>query len=442
MNRYVRELVKGFALGVAIFLVLQGINLLGGGSLPKGFALLMNFAFTMLYSVGLYFLNACIFIWLDRVFARDRFTLKRLVTGVILSFTLTLAAVFLLRLFEEVLVEGQSLSGFLADEHPRNYIVSMVIFSFVSLAIHGFYIYKAYQEQKVREQKIIAGNASARFESLKNQIDPHFLFNSLNVLSSLIEENPEQAQKFTTSLSKVYRYVLEQKDKELVPVAEELAFARTYMALLRMRFENSVTFEIEDAEIDPEARVVPLSLQLLLENAVKHNVASPERPLAIKIGIDGNYLWIRNNAQKKEVLQDRKGVGLTNIADRYALVTDRKVLVDHTADDFVVSIPILTKRLDFEPLPMKDEDYARILKRVDDIKSFYGNLTAYLIVIPALAILNFVTYPKFLWFFFPAIGWGFGLLFHFMSAFNYMPFLGRDWEERKVRELMRKERKF
>src|SRR5690606_17573701 len=121
---------------------------------------------------------------------------------------------------------------------------------------------KAYQEQKVREQKIIAGNASAKFESLKNQIDPHFLFNSLNVLSSLIEENPAQAQKFTTALSKVYRYVLEQKDKELVPVSEELSFAKTYMSLLRMRFENSVIFHLPDAIPDPDAKVVPLALQL------------------------------------------------------------------------------------------------------------------------------------------------------------------------------------
>ncbi len=439
MNRYVRELVKAIVMGCAIFLVLQGLNLLGGGSLPKERALLMHFMFTMLYSVGLYYLNACIFIYLDRIFARDRFTVKRLITGVVLSFALTLAAVFLLRVFEEVVVEGNTLAGFLADEHPRNYIVSMLIFSFISLGVHGFYIYRAYQEQKVREQKIIAGNASAKFESLKNQIDPHFLFNSLNVLSSLIEENPDQAQKFTTSLSKVYRYVLEQKDKELVPVAEELAFAKTYMGLLKMRFENSVVFHLPQQVPDTEAKVVPLSLQLLLENAVKHNIASPNKPLEITIGIEDGFLWVRNNFQKKEVLSERRGVGLANIADRYALVTDRKVLADEQGGYFTVQIPMLTRKIEVEQ-PVTGDDYNRILKKVEDIKGFYGNLTAYLIVIPALAVLNIVTYPKFLWFFFPAIGWGFGLLFHGLNTFNYMPFLGSDWEERKVRELMKKDR--
>src|SRR5690606_37534350 len=114
--------------------------------------------------------------------------------------------------------ENKTINQFLKTEKASNYLVAMIITIIVTLAIHLIYFYKAYQESKLKEQKIIAGNASAKFESLKNQLDPHFLFNSLNVLSSLIEENPENAQKFTTSLSKIYRYVLEQRDKELVSV--------------------------------------------------------------------------------------------------------------------------------------------------------------------------------------------------------------------------------
>ena len=145
------------------------------------------------------------------------------------------------------------------------------------MAFHLIYFYKKSQENKVKEQKIIAGTASAKFETLKNQIDPHFLFNSLNVLTSLIEENPDNAQRFTTSLSKIYRYVLEQKDKELVSVEEELSFAKTYMNLLKMRFENSVFYELPASVKNPDAKVVPLSLQLLLENTIKHNIASEMR---------------------------------------------------------------------------------------------------------------------------------------------------------------------
>src|SRR5690606_1094094 len=156
---------------------------------------------------------------------------------------------------------------FIAGENFQMYFIALMFTLVISLFFHAFYFYKELQENKVKEQKVIAGTASAKFESLKNQIDPHFLFNSLNVLTSLIEENPDNAQRFTTSLSKVYRYVLEQKDKELVSVEEELAFAKTYMELLTMRFENSLFYDVPQNLENPEAKVVPLSLQLLLENA-------------------------------------------------------------------------------------------------------------------------------------------------------------------------------
>lgn len=133
------------------------------------------------------------------------------------------------------------------------------------------------------------------------------MFNSLNVLTSLIEENPDNAQKFTTSLSKIYRYVLEQRDKELVSVEEELAFARIYMNLLKMRFENSIFYEVPESLSNPEAKVVPLSLQLLLENVIKHNIASETKPLKIRIYEEGTSLVIENNFQKKEGLNSRRG---------------------------------------------------------------------------------------------------------------------------------------
>ena len=224
-----------------------------------------------------------------------------------------------------------------------NFIIVFIFLGFI--AMKAFQFIKKKQDKNVNIQKIIAGTANAKFESLKNQIDPHFLFNSLNVLSSLIEENPENAQRFTTSLSKIYRYVLEQKDKELVSVEEELAFAKTYMNLLKMRFENSLFYELPEAIHNPEAKVVPLSFQLLLENTVKHNVVSEQKPLHIRIFIENDYLVIQNDYQKKEVLQDRQGVGLQNIINRYGIITNRKVLIEQNEKTFTVKIPILTKQI-------------------------------------------------------------------------------------------------
>ncbi|WP_449400033.1 sensor histidine kinase [Chryseobacterium wanjuense] len=159
---------------------------------------------------------------------------------------------------------------------------------------------------------------------LKNQLDPHFLFNSLNVLSSLIDESPKQAQKFTASMSKIYRYVLEQKDKELVTVEDELEFAKTYCDLLKTRFEDSVDFVFDVKKEDYRRFVVPLSLQLLLENCIKHNFATSSKPLIIKIFSENDTLCIENNLQVREQIKESSGIGLANIVQRYSFAYETK----------------------------------------------------------------------------------------------------------------------
>ena len=439
-NDYVKELPKAFFIGLAVFGLLNLIRILNGGSISFDENIKLMFLYTMLYSLALHLANTYLFITLDKIFVNERFSKKRILVGFVSSFFLSLFVIFLLRLFISILIENQSLSFFVANESASDYIVASVFTFVVLLIIHFIYIYKGYQENKVKEQKIIAGTANAKFESLKNQIDPHFLFNSLNVLSSLIEENPENAQRFTTSLSKIYRYVLEQKDKELVSVEEELAFAKTYMNLLKMRFENSLFYELPTTILNPEAKVVPLSLQLLLENTVKHNVVSEQRPLHIRIFIEGDYLAIQNDYQKKEVLQERKGVGLQNIINRYGIITNRKVLIEQNEETFTVKIPILTKQISvMDTIATYNENtaYYRAKKRVEELKGFYGNLISFCCVIPILVFVNLTYSPQFHWFWFSAAGWGFGLLMHAFKVFGY----SSNWEERKIQEILNKEDK-
>ncbi len=439
MQKYIQEFPRATWISLGVFLVLVLIRFLTGVHFALNTDLLVNFGYTMLYGYSLYFANSFVFSKLDDFYKDNRFTRKRIIIGGILSFFVSMFVIFLMRIFEDVIIEKKSLSDFLATEKPSNYIVAMVITLIITLGIHAFYFYKAYQENKVKEQKVIAGTASAQFESLKNQIDPHFLFNSLNVLSSLIEENPESAQKFTTSLSKIYRYVLEQKDKELVTVQEELNFAKTYMNLLKMRFENSITFELPTDFSNEDAKVVPLSLQLLLENCIKHNVVSESKPLHIKIYIENNFLIVENNLQKKEVLSDRKGVGLQNIVNRYAILTKRNVLVEENENAFKVLLPILTKQITFMETQTKYSEnmaYTRAKERVENLKGFYGNLISYCVVIPVLIIINLNT-SNFQWFWFPMLGWGLGVFFHALETFGY----GKSWEERKIREILEKESK-
>lgn len=393
-----------------------------------------NFIF---YSLTLYFVNAALYLKLDDFFGIENYSPKRIIIGFAFSFFITLTTIFLLQFFREVIINNLSFSEFVLNEKLNNYIGSSIIAFFVVLVIHAFHFYKKLQENKVKEQKIIAGTASAKFETLKNQIDPHFLFNSLNVLSSLIEENPENAQRFTTALSKVYRYVLEQKDKDLVPIEEELAFAKTYMNLLQMRFENSLTFEISIENIDAEAKVVPLSLQLLLENAVKHNIISEQKPLHIKIYIENDALVIQNNFQKKAVLQDGQGVGIQNIISRYEIITERKVSIEQNENTFTVKLPILTKQITIMENSNYDEEnaYYKAKRQVDELRKFYTSLISYCVVIPFLIFINLRFNPQYHWFWFPTFGWGFGLTMKGFRVFGY----SSNWEERKIQQILNKE---
>ncbi|APQ15965.1 2TM domain-containing protein [Maribacter hydrothermalis] len=379
--------------------------------------------------------------YISKKYSWDQAPKKRLLFGSLGSITIIVVAYGILRMLLFVGYFKRPFADFISNEDSETYLIFIIVAVFISLFIHAFYFYKALQDTKVKEQKIIAGSASAKFDALKNQLDPHFLFNSLNVLTSLIEEDPIQAQKFTTSLSKVYRYVLEQKSKNLIPVDEELKFARTYVRLLKMRFEDSIIFEIPDLATDPEAKIVPLSLQLLLENAVKHNVVTSSKPLHIKIYEEDGYLYVTNNLQEKQVVKKSSGVGLQNIRQRYAILTRKEMQIFKTSNEFKVRLPMLTNAISFRETQdshISAKRYEKAKKRVEEIKGFYGNLTSYCIVIPILAFINYRT-TSFTWVIFPAVGWGIGLIAHGLKAYGINPLFGRDWEEKKIKELMEKD---
>lgn len=438
-----RDTFKIVGIGVIIGAILYGIDstyeILSGGTFQFGYEQVKIFGYYLLYTLSLTLVNFYFFEYLNHRINWEKYNQKyRLVIGVFGSVSITLLTLFIVRIFHKVILEGISYSEFISSQNLEFYFKSTIITLVISSFFHAFYFYKIVQDKKVKEQKIIAGTASAQFESLKNQIDPHFLFNSLNVLTSLIEESPENAQKFTTSLSKIYRYVLEQKDKELVSVEEELSFAKTYMNLLKMRFENSVFYEVPEKSNNAEGKVVPLALQLLLENTVKHNIVSENKPLNIRIYEEDGNLVVENNYQKKEVMQGRKGLGLQNIVDRYSLITSRKVLIEQNTRLFRVKIPILTKQFTVMEANQNSENnsYYKAKQRVKEMKEFYGNLISYCVVIPFLIFINYYTYWGFQWFWFPLFGWGLGLTIHGFSVFGY----GSNWEERKIKELMDKEK--
>ncbi|MDR7131500.1 sensor histidine kinase YesM [Algoriphagus sp. 4150] len=196
------------------------------------------------------------------------------------------------------------------------------------------------------EQKAIADSEKAKrkillfqHETLRSQINPHFLFNSLNVLSSLIYINPDNANKFTKALSKTYRYVLSLSQQPLVFVSEELDALDSYVYLMRTRFEDSFTFQIDRISDGERNKIVPLTLQLLIENAFKHNVATEESLLNIKITIDSDYITVENNIQPSSSA-DKGGIGLKYITKQYRIYA-KEVTVKQTEGLFIVKIPYI-----------------------------------------------------------------------------------------------------
>ena len=441
MKKLLKHFVNATLIGILLYIIFLAIFYFNGRSIEVNSDFWQYFLEHMIFSWLIYLANALFITYLMQRYGRRLFKGNLLLFGFLGNIGVSVVAIFLARMVVITVLQGTALKAFLEGESPQYYISSLVIAICISGVFYLIFYYKHRQETKVKQQKIIAGTAAAQFDALKNQLDPHFLFNSLNVLTSLIEEDPDQAQRFTTGLSKVYRYVLEQKNKELVGVDEEYAFARTYVRLLKMRFEDGIVFEIPEKTAYPEARIVPLSLQLLLENAVKHNVVTPERPLHIRVAEEDGYIVVSNNLQPKQVMSKSMGVGLQNIRQRYALLTERNLEIRKDGDSFRVAVPVLTRQISVLPKQetyLEDKRYQKAKEKVEAIKGFFGNLVAYCLVIPFLAWLNSRT-TSFPWAIFPAIGWGFGLVMHGMEAYGYNPLWGKRWEERKIRELMERE---
>jgi len=209
---------------------------------------------------------------------------------------------------------------------------------------------KRIEEELIRAQEMLRSesqqlqkeNLRSQYESLKNQVNPHFLFNSLNVLTSLIRLDPDLAEKFAEQMAKVYRYILEHREEDLVSLRSEIDFISSYTFLLEIRFMDKVKVNIRIPETKMDLNVPPLAVQLLIENAVKHNTFSRKQPLVIEIFVDhDDYLNVRNNLQVREMKIASTGVGLVNITSRIRNLTGKPTFFGVQENQFVARIPLL-----------------------------------------------------------------------------------------------------
>jgi sensor histidine kinase YesM len=221
-------------------------------------------------------------------------------------------------------------------------LIIMIAVLFIVHVYETVFLVKEAESEKVKRAQTEKAKAEAELEALKNQIDPHFIFNSLNTLSHLIEEDPGKARLFNDHLADVYRYILQNKARDLVLVREEIIFLNDYFALLKIRFEDAVQLRIDvPNELMDQYLIPPISLQVLAENAIKHNEFNDGQPLVLEISLENNELVVQNNLRKKWLRKVSSKVGLSNLEERYKLTTSKSITISQNKHDFVVSLPVL-----------------------------------------------------------------------------------------------------
>ncbi|MEZ4941543.1 MAG: histidine kinase [Saprospiraceae bacterium] len=268
---------------------------------------------------------------------------RRLVVSVLITVVFTCVAWILLTWLFFNNRYGWDIGALLRGMTLEDFIPTLVITFLISIFMHGRGFLLGWKETLIEAERLKKEQASARYETLKNQVNPHFLFNSLNVLASLVHKDANQAEEFIRRLSTVYRYILESREQEVVSLEEELGILRAYFFLMDTRFGASLQASITVPENAP-GFVAPLTLQMLVENALKHNEASKARPLKIEVFQENGYLVVRNNLQPKNSLPESTGLGLANIQARYQILSDKAVLISDEGGFFTVEIPVLVER--------------------------------------------------------------------------------------------------
>jgi sensor histidine kinase YesM len=221
-------------------------------------------------------------------------------------------------------------------------LIIMVCVVFIVHVYETFFLVKESENEMLKNAQLARAKVEAELQALKNQIDPHFIFNSLNTLSHLIEEKPQRARQFNDNLADVYRYILQNKRRELVLLREEMQFLNDYFSLLVIRFEKAVQLNITfpDSLMD-QFLIPPISLQVLVENAIKHNEFSDASPLVVSIDLQDEVLTIHNQVRKKILRKPSSRIGLNNLDERYKLTTGKEIVVTVSDHDFTVSLPVL-----------------------------------------------------------------------------------------------------
>lgn len=329
---YRYKFAAGVVLGTAI--IAQIVRSIVFPELTIAFNIKAFFMSTLVFSavVGIYFfINSS----LDKFFPFE----KGLATRIFIQVLIGVGILFLVHAIVFTIAEDR-----LPVKLDRIFITAVFILDFFAgLAINFMFFtehfFKQWKVSIQRAERLEREKTQVQYDNLKNQLNPHMLFNAFTSLNSLIHENPEHASKFLKHLSKVYRYLLE--NEELVTLKKELEFLENYIHLLDMRFGEAIKIKLEISETDEARNIVPVTLQNLLENALKHNVLTKDRPLTIRIFTEGDYIAIENSLQRKSRVEGSNKQGLENLKNLYRYLASHEVKVEETQDKFTVKVPLI-----------------------------------------------------------------------------------------------------
>lgn len=304
------------------------------GCCEKISSLVWTSIFTVTLWIALWLGNAFVSEWMDNIFSWHKEPIKRLVAGLIGMTVYTIGAVF------GVIYAFHFAFGFdVGDKFYGTLYSTILITLVITMFMTGRAFLLNWRESAVEAERLKKENMEAQYNSLRSQVNPHFLFNSLNALTNLVYQDQDKAVKFIKQLSTVYRYVLSTRDKEMVSLAEELEFLHSYLFLQQIRFGEKLKLHVD---LNGDGFVAPLVLQMLVENAIKHNIIADEQPLSIRIYKDETFVIVENNLQKKSIPTDEStGAGLENIKKRYSFLSSESVRVEDNEHSFKVSVPII-----------------------------------------------------------------------------------------------------
>lgn len=283
--------------------------------------------------------NSTLSEYLDTQIDWKELPLRRFITGIIACFVWAVISLLIINLiffysfdFNNQFFSWQGFLGFSAST------------ALISIFITGFFNARAFlihwKEAEVNTEKLKGEIAQSRLNNLKNQVNPHFLFNSFNTLSSLIYQDQELAVKYTKGLSKVYRYILESEHKKWISLKDELDFCQSFIYLHKIRFEENLNF-IYEVNSSNGFVVIPCSVQMLLENAIKHNEISDENPMRIECILKHDSLVVRNTYKPKLISESGTGKGLSNIQNQYHILSGKEIEIRNNESEFEVSIPLM-----------------------------------------------------------------------------------------------------